>query len=123
MGTLVPWNGLSDRTVVYQSAAYLERLLAIAPEVRRMPPLGNPDHIDALAARVKPYAFDARWSILSKPLIDRCHAKGIQVFSDALGPNETVERYTQAVRDGIDLIQTDHPLRVLRALELLSQTH
>ena len=87
-----------------------------------MPPLGNPSDIDALADRVQPYAFDTRWSILSKPMIDRCHAPGIKVFSDALGPNETVEKYQQAIRDGIDLIQTDHPLRVLRAIELLGQT-
>jgi glycerophosphoryl diester phosphodiesterase len=114
-------HGVSDRAVVYQSAKYLERLLAIAPEIRRMPPLGNPDAIDALAERVKPYAFDTRWSILSKTLIDRCHAKGIKVFSDAIGRNETVEQYEHSIRIGIDLIQTDHPLRVLRALELLDR--
>jgi glycerophosphoryl diester phosphodiesterase len=85
-----------------------------------MPPLGNPADIDRLADRLEPYAFDTRWSILSKPLIDRCHARGIKVYSDALGANESIERYQQAVRDGIDVIQTDHPLRVLRALELLT---
>jgi glycerophosphoryl diester phosphodiesterase len=114
-------HGVADRAVVYQGAGYLERLRAIAPEIRRMPPLSDPDDIDALADRVKPYAFDTRWSILSKPMIDRCHARGIKVFSDALGANEAVEKYQEAIRDGIDLIQTDHPLRVLRALELLDR--
>ena len=84
-----------------------------------MPPLGNPSQLDALAERVRPYAVDARWTILSKPLIDRCHSLGIKVSSDAIGANESVERYQKAIRDGLDLIQTDHPLRVLRALELL----
>jgi glycerophosphoryl diester phosphodiesterase len=112
-------HGLTERAVVYQSAAYLETLRSIAPALRRMPPLGNPSQLDALAERVRPYAVDARWAILSKPVIDRCHALGIKVFSDALGANESVERYQKAVREGLDLIQTDHPVRVLRALERL----
>jgi glycerophosphoryl diester phosphodiesterase len=74
-----------------------------------------------VAERVQPYAFDTNWSIVSKELIDRCHAKGIKVFSDALGAHEKVEDYQRAIRDGIDLIQTDHPVRVLRAIELLDQ--
>ena len=115
-------HGLAEQAVVYQSAAYLERLKTIAPEIRRMPPLGKPEDLDVLADRVKPYAFDTRWSILSKSLIDRCHAKGIKVFSDALGFNETIGQYQKAIADGIDTIQTDHPLRVLRTLELLERT-
>jgi glycerophosphoryl diester phosphodiesterase len=106
---------------VYQGVEYLERLRKIAPDLRRMPPLSNPDAVDDVAERVKPYAFDTRWSILSKPLCDRCHAKGIKVFSDALGTNETIEQYQRAIRAGIDLIQTDHPVRVLRAIELLGK--
>jgi glycerophosphoryl diester phosphodiesterase len=38
-----------------------------------------------------------------------------------LGAHEKVEDYQRAIRDGIDLIQTDHPVRVLRAIELLDQ--
>lgn len=56
---------------------------------------------------------------MSKSLIDQCHARGVKVFSDALGLNETEASYRRAILDGIDLIQTDHPVRVLRAIELL----
>ncbi len=111
-------HGLTDRSVVYQGADYLERLKTIAPDLRRMPPLRDPSDLDALVERVRPYAVDVNWTILSKPLIDRCHALGVKVFSDALGSHESVEHYQQAVRDGIDLIQTDHPVLVLRALTL-----
>ena len=114
-------HGLIERSVVYQSAAYLAKLRAIAPTIRRMPPLRAEASLDSVAERVQPYAFDTNWSILSKELIDRCHAKGIKVFSDALGSHERVEDYQQAIRDGIDLIQTDQPVRVLRAIELLDQ--
>jgi glycerophosphoryl diester phosphodiesterase len=114
-------HGLTDRAVVYQSAAYLEKLKSVAPTLRRMPPLRDPSQLVALAERVQPYAVDARWSILSEPLIASCHALGIKVFSDALGANESIEKYQKAVRDGLDVIQTDHPVRVLRALELLER--
>jgi glycerophosphoryl diester phosphodiesterase len=43
---------------------------------------------------------------------------GIRVFSDALGDHESVEEYRKAIGWGIDVIQTDYPLRVMRAMEL-----
>jgi glycerophosphoryl diester phosphodiesterase len=112
---------LTDRAVVYQGIAYLERLKQIAPEIRRLPPLRNPSDLEMVVRRVQPYAVDAAWPIVSKSLIDRCHAAGVLVFSDALGSHETIPQYERAIRDGIDLIQTDYPVRVLRTLELLKR--
>ena len=111
-------HNMTRRSVVFQSPSYLTRLRSIDPEVRRMPSLNDPRDLDKLADEIKPYAFDANWAILSKDLIDRCHARGILVFSDALGYYETVEAYMRAIDLGIDVIQTDHPLRVWRAIEL-----
>ncbi|HVY70248.1 MAG TPA: glycerophosphodiester phosphodiesterase family protein [Verrucomicrobiae bacterium] len=109
---------MAERTVVYQSADYLLRLKAINPRIRALPPLSDPAQIPQLAANLKPYAVDAAWKILSKDVIAQCHAAGILVFSDALGAHERIEDYQQAMDWGIDLIQTDFPLRVLRAIEL-----
>ncbi|MGE0127939.1 MAG: glycerophosphodiester phosphodiesterase [Blastocatellales bacterium] len=109
---------VAERTVVYQSVAYLQKLRALNPRIRALPPLDDPANLEKIAAELKPYAVDARWEILSKEFIDRCHAKGIRVFSDSLGKHEKIEDFEQAIRWGIDLIQTDHPLRVLRAIEL-----
>ncbi len=111
-------HGLTERAVVYQGVAYLEELRRIEPRIRRMPPLRDPSKLDAAVDRVQPYAFDTQWSILSKELIDRCHSKGVKVFSDALGQHESIPHYQRAIRDGIDVIQTDYPLRVLRAIAL-----
>ncbi len=108
---------LLERHVVYQSPGYGERLKAIEPAVRMLLPLGDPKEVETLA-KYKPYGFDTDWSILSKDLIARCHAVGAKVFSDALGNHETVKDYRQAIGWGIDVIQTDYPLRVLRAIEL-----
>jgi glycerophosphoryl diester phosphodiesterase len=107
-----------DRTVVYQSPSYLKKLKALDRRVRLLPPLRDPGQIEKLALELKPYGVDTAWDILSQELIDRCHAAGIKVFSDALGNHETVADYRRAISWGIDVIQTDHPARLFRALEL-----
>ena len=110
-------HGVVERTVVYGGANYLAKVKAANPSIRLLPPLGSPAALDALARDLKPYAVDARWEILSPELISRCHALGIKVFSDALGNHESIEEYQKAMDSGIDLIQTDHPLRLFRAIE------
>jgi len=110
-------HGLVERTVVYQSADYLQRLRKVDARIRRMPPAASSDQVTALAASVQPYAVDTRWNALSKAYIDHCHAAGIQVFADAPF-HVDVNAYRQAIQWGIDLIQTDHPLRAWRAMEL-----
>jgi len=114
-------HGLVDRTVVYQSPQYLAQLKVINPNIRGLAPLNKPEDFAGLAANLKPYAVDTDWNILSQDLIARCHAAGVKVFSDAMGKHERVEDYLQAIEWGIDLIQTDHPLRVMRAIELWAQ--
>ncbi len=111
-------HGMEARTVVYQSAEYLLRLKSINPRIRALAPLRSAGDLEKLAATLKPHAVDVSWNLLSGELIGRCHALGIQVFSDALGRHERVEDYLEAIDWGIDVIQTDHPLRLLRALEL-----
>ncbi len=104
-------------TVVYQSPQYLAELKQLNPAIHALAPLQRPEDVDALS-RLKPYAVDVDWSILSRELIARCHAAGMKVFSDALDDHERIEDYRQAIEWGIDVIQTDHPLRVIRAIEL-----
>jgi glycerophosphoryl diester phosphodiesterase len=113
---------LEERSVVYDSPEYLARLKKILPAARVMPPLDRIEEIDALLPLV-PFAVDASWSALSRELIERCHQHHIEVFSDALGVNERIARYRQAIDWGIDVIQTDHPARLLRAIELLVDDH
>ncbi len=111
-------RNLLDQAVVYQSPDYLRKLKTLAPQARPLCPLDRADQLDSLADTVKPYGFDVAWRILSKDLIDRCHARNIKVFSDALGFHERIDNYRRAIDWGIDVIQTDHPLRVIRAVQL-----
>ncbi|VTR91272.1 glycerophosphoryl diester phosphodiesterase : Glycerophosphoryl diester phosphodiesterase OS=Singulisphaera acidiphila (strain ATCC BAA-1392 / DSM 18658 / VKM B-2454 / MOB10) GN=Sinac_4751 PE=4 SV=1: GDPD: GDPD [Gemmata massiliana] len=112
-------HDLFERHVVYQSVAYCAKLMKLDARVRAIPPLKTVADLEQVA-EIKPYGVDANWRILSKEMIAACHEKGIKVFSDALGLNESVKQYRAAMSWGIDTIQTDHPLRVLRAVELAS---
>ena len=120
LASAVEKHRVIERTVVYGGPAYLAKIKALDPRIRLMPPLDSPASLEALARDLKPYAVDADWEILSPNLISRCHALGIKVFSDALGQHEQITDYQKAMDWGIDLIQTDHPLRVMRAIELRS---
>ncbi|MGH9676361.1 MAG: glycerophosphodiester phosphodiesterase, partial [Candidatus Acidiferrum sp.] len=110
-------HNLLERSVVYQSADFLKKLKKHAPKARALPPLRKPGDLDSLAD-LRPYGVDVDWRILSKELIAHCHERGIKVFSDALGSHEKAAEYTKAMDWGIDVIQTDHPIRLMRAMEL-----
>ncbi len=110
-------HSLMNRHVVYQAPGFCNKLKALDPNVRLLPPLRSMSAFESVA-KLKPYGVDANWSILSKEMIAKCHAAGIRVFSDALGFHESIADYRKAIAWGIDVIQTDHPLRVLRAIEL-----
>ncbi len=109
---------MAERTVVYEGIDFLMKLKAINPKIRALPSFDDPAELDSVAEKLKPYALDTKWEILSKEFIDRCHSLGILVFSDSLGRHEKVQDFLQAMDWGIDLIQTDHPMRLIRAIEL-----
>jgi glycerophosphoryl diester phosphodiesterase len=67
----------------------------------------------------QPYGIDVSWDVLSRKVVEGCHQKGILAFADAMGAHEKVEDYRQAMVLGVDVIQTDHPIRVLRAIEMM----
>jgi glycerophosphoryl diester phosphodiesterase len=116
LAAAVEMHALVERTVVYQGPVYLEKLKQINPRIRLLAPVGAVSHVDTLAKRLAPYAVDTPWKLLSADYIEHCHSLGIKVFSDAKG-DTTVEEYADAIRWGIDLVQTDHPLRFWRAVE------
>ena len=110
-------HGLVQRSVVYQSPAYLKRFKVLEPSARLVAPLSEAGDLDTLQ-ELKPFGVEAPWPLLSKELVERSHVRGLRVFFDSLGSPETVSVYRQAMDWGVDVIETDHPARVLRAAEL-----
>ena len=106
---------LLSTTAVYGSANGLLPLKELAPELKLMPALGAAENLEPIADRLHPHAFDTNWNILSPELIQKAHAKGVKIFSDAMGEHETEAHYLQAIGWGIDLIQTNHVQQVIDA--------
>ena len=110
-------HGVVERSVVYQSPAYLKRFKAVEPAVRLVAPLSVLGDLETLK-ELGPYGVEAPWRLLSKELVEQSHAQGLRVFFDALDSPETVPVFRQAMDWGVDVIETDHPAQVLRAAEL-----
>lgn len=114
--------GVADDVAIYGgNFDEMAKLQALKPDIKLMPPLHDRKNLEDIAKRVKPYALDVSWDILSQQLISDCHKLGVKVFSDAMGDHENIDAYLQAIGWGIDLIQTDNPLRVQRALEIAAK--
>ena len=111
-------HGVLDDCIVIGSRNKLSEIKSLEPKAKLMPGLIDSKQIDDLINLCRPYAFGTKWGILSKELISECHAKGVKVFSDAPGSHENIEDFCQAMEWGIDCIQTDEPVMLLRAIEL-----
>lgn len=111
-----------DDCVIYGGPKELAEIKSLEPTAKVMPGLSDPRQIDDLIELCSPYAFDAKWEILSEKLISECHKKGVKVFSDSMGNYETIGHFRQAMEWNIDCIQTDEPLILMRAIELYIRT-
>ena len=108
--------GLAFESCFYGNDSFLYSLKQELPEARLMPSLRKKEDIAAKISALQPYAFDASWPTLTREIIQEAHSKGIQVFTDLLGPLDHVENYKKAAEMGVDLIQTDKPSLVLKTL-------
>lgn len=111
-------HDLAERAVVYQSVERLLELKKINPRIRALPPLPSLDMLDGLNKDLKPYAVDASFEIVSKEMIERCHAHQVKVFTDALSEDLAPTDLLRLIDWGIDVIQTDEPMKLVRAMEL-----
>lgn len=102
--------------VFYGSDDFLLALKKVYPKAKLMPSLNKPNEIEDKIARLNPYAFDVRWTILNEQLVIAIHKHKVKVFSDVLGLLDTPVNFKKATTMGVDLIQTDHVRKVYKTL-------
>lgn len=102
--------------VFYGNDDFLLALKKVYPKAKLMPSLNKPEEIETKVARLNPYAFDVRWTILNESLVAEIHRHKVKVFSDVLGLLDTPANYKKATTLGMDLIQTDHVRKVYKTL-------
>ena len=98
---------LLKNAVFYGSDDFLIALKKVYPKAKVLPALNNSNEMTAKIEKLKPYAFDVRWEILSDSLVKAIHSKKIRVFSDALDLKDTPKNYLKAIKINLDVIQTD----------------
>jgi len=106
--------GFLDTSVFYGNDFVLEKIRELAPQAKIMPSYGRDQQLQTRIERLKPYAFDTSWALLNQELIDNLHSQGVKVYSDA-PRNATKEELLNAMKMGVDLIQTDRILNVYEA--------
>jgi glycerophosphoryl diester phosphodiesterase len=109
-------HGLTERAIAFQpSLEWLRRLGAIDPRIRTLAPLDDARAVDARLAEPGLFAVDVDLRLLNPTLVRRCHARGLRVFVDVLGADESEKSTAAALAAGVDAIETDRPLAVLAA--------
>ncbi|RYU95445.1 glycerophosphodiester phosphodiesterase [Emticicia agri] len=107
---------LLKNAVFYGSDDFLLDLKKVYPKARLMPSLNKPQEMAAKIAKLQPYAFDVRWTILNAELVAEIHKHKVKVFTDVLGVLDTTTNYKKATTMGVDLIQTDYVRKVYQTL-------
>ena len=105
-----------DRTVIWSSADFLERLHEFDSTLPVMPQAASEQHLITAIARLKPtaVAFDHR--DFTAPLIGRAQQAGARIFVDRLREHDQPWHWEAAWQAGADAIQTDRPRELLRSL-------
>jgi glycerophosphoryl diester phosphodiesterase len=108
---------LAFESCFYGNDSFLFSLKQEFPQARLMPSLRKKEEIATKIASLQPYAFDANYLTLTPEMVQEAHSKGVQVFTDLVGPLDKVENYQNAAKMGVDLIQTDKPALVFKTLK------
>jgi glycerophosphoryl diester phosphodiesterase len=107
---------LAHESCYFGNDSFLLSLKNEYHEARLMPSISKKEDISWKISLLHPYAFDANWNTLSPEIVKEVHANNIQLFVDLLGPKDNVENYRKAAIMGVDLVQTDKPLLLLKTL-------
>jgi len=112
--------GMEKRVVVYNGPRDLLEWKKIAPSIPVMPSLPDeyrrPGGIAEFEKLLPAEVLDGNLVEWTKELVDQCHALGVKVYVDNLGPNDNPDGFRKAIDMGVDGIQTDHPDMLVESL-------
>jgi glycerophosphoryl diester phosphodiesterase len=102
-------HGMTDNVVMYLGGRLGKAVQDINPRLKLMPEAGNPEQAQMLIDQLHPrvLAFDA--NDFKPEVIAVAKKDGALVYVDRLGAADNPETWQQAIDQGADGIQTDHP--------------
>lgn len=111
--------GMAKQVIVLDEPAYLKKLAEIAPEIPCKTWWQKDEQLDEILASVKPEALEISWHRLTRQRVEICHKHGIKAFTYTPRQALPVRVYVEKIKTtGVDIVQTDFPLLVIRAVEL-----
>jgi len=113
--------GMSKQVIVLDTPAYLARLANIAPEIPCKTWFRKDEDLEPILKQIKPEALEISWDRLTAERVALCHQRGIKAFTNTPGDARPTAEYLAKMKTGVDIIQTDHPLLLIRAVQLASR--
>jgi len=107
-----------ENVIVLETPAYLEQLRRIAPEIPRKTWWRKDEDLDKVLEQAKPEAVEIDWMRCTADRVAECHKRGVKVITYSPMVALPTEAYIAKIRTGVDILQTDHPLLVMRAVEV-----
>lgn len=119
--SLIKQYGMEKKVIVYNGPEALQEWKRIAPHIPVMPSLPRearkPGGVAEFEKNLAAEVVDGNLVEWTKELVDQCHALGVKVYVDNLGPNDNPEGFRKAIEMGVDGIQTDHPDQLIAYLK------
>ncbi len=108
----------NEAVLVLDDPPYLQKLAEIAPEVPYKTWLRKDKYFDDIMSKIKPESLEIAWGRLTPENIKMCKDRGVQVFTYTPHQPLTLTGYIAKMKMGVDIIQTDFPPLVARAVEV-----
>ena len=110
--------GMVDQVVVYSNVETLRQFQREQPRLKIQPP--HPDSSEAmkvLLSTLRPETVDGHVTEWNKVDVTLCREAKVEVWVDVLGDSDSEEGYRRAIELGVDVIQTDYPVKAKRFLK------
>jgi glycerophosphoryl diester phosphodiesterase len=112
---------MEKEVVIYNDPRALMEWKKVAPRLPVMPSLPDqyrkPGGVAKFEKVLAAEVVDGNLVEWTKELVDQCHALGVKVYVDNLGPNDNLQGFKKAIEMGVDGIQTDYPDQLLAYLK------
>jgi glycerophosphoryl diester phosphodiesterase len=111
--------GMVDEVVVYGGVEELRVFQRCQPRLKIQPP--HPDSSEAmktLLSTLRPETVDGRVTEWNEIDVALCRKAKVEIWVDVLGDSDSEEGYRRAIELGVDVIQTDYPIKAKRFLEM-----
>ena len=101
--------GMVDDVVLYAGMNEMLASQRLNSRIRVMPGVDNVQQLQLLEKTMKFEVIETSIGLATKELVDAAHARGIMVYMDILGLADNKNGLEDALKLGVDAIQTDNP--------------